>query len=313
MAAASPMDHCIHCRRAGGHRFSCSGCGGTIRGHCCSREECKHAAKLSHVPECRVRTPEEVATQHASTSQLQAELAEVWLPRVTRRSRTDVQDKLNLGAIGFVGGGGWRWPIGIQRANEFALLGLSLESVDHPAADAGITEMVWHGKRGDKTDSGWARVRITSEAQLHFDPAPHADLMFASVVLPPWEAGRAKGYSDRPRLGELGEISQTLAYDAKRRELSAGCHFMGAAIATLYLARRFLQEEISSRRAQAEYGRTIARLADELKAAEARGTPVAELPAELPETGALERFVLGPEGQNVFGATLEQARAFAKR
>ena len=203
---------------------------------------------------------------------LDEELHDLYLPKVTFRTRSEKQVK-NILKLN------WNTPIAIQRANELVLMGYQPNSVDKNENGHAI----W-------TDiTGWTRIVIYDKPRLHFDPKPHADVMYST----------AKVRVPADKRSGIRFISQTAIYDELNEELTAGCHFMGASIATLGLVKRYAEGDITKERAQSEYGRTIARLAMELEIAEEKGIHVKEIPYELEETGIWERYVTG---ENVFGS-----------
>ena len=96
-------------------------------------------------------------------------------------------------------------------------------------------------------ETGFVRIEIGDVAALHLVPAPHVDFMRAVI--------RAEVPADR--VDDVRALSDSVAYDVARRELSATCHFMGANMATLWLAKRVASGRMSLVEARRSYGPAI--------------------------------------------------------
>ena len=107
---------------------------------------------------------------------------------------------------------------------------------------------------GENTYHRW---EINDEAFLHTKPAPHADFFFAYVQHPMHPAEKT---------GELWRISGSITRYPLGRVTGAGCHFRGAAVATLSLVRQYALGELSLEQAADEYDRRIAALSAENEA-----------------------------------------------
>ena len=139
---------------------------------------------------------------------------------------------------------------------------------------------------------GYDEIKIdgnVARATVHEDPAQHADFFYASVKIQ-----LPADLRDTVR-----DISQSITYNELRGTVTAGCHFLGAALATLSLVKQYATREITLARAQHEYGRLIKKTAGELAAAEkslAQRVPedvVAEYRKHLTQTFIEEEYVTG--------------------
>jgi hypothetical protein len=165
------------------------------------------------------------------------ELENLYLPITTKRTLSEsvIPNTLDLE---------WKTPIAIQRANEFLMLGYKPSSLDKR-----------EGGHATWTNfENWEEIVIKDKPRLHFDPIPHVDVMY----------GTAKIFVPADKRDGVRFISQTAIYDELNGTLTAGCHFIGAVIATLALVKLYAEGHYTKKRSQSEYGRTIKRIAKEL-------------------------------------------------
>jgi len=103
------------------------------------------------------------------------------------------------------------------------------------------------------------RIQIHNRAYYHTDPAEHADFYFVTIKydVPAW--ARTKIF-----------ISDSISYYHLGKELTAGCHFYGASVATLALVIKICTGILTPEEAKAEYSRLIGILAAENTNAENR-------------------------------------------
>jgi len=98
-----------------------------------------------------------------------------------------------------------------------------------------------------KSGGRYLRWEFRRAAVLHHDPAPHADFFFVyqHMMIPP------------ARLTEVLAISGSITYYKLGMEAGAGCHFRGAGVATLSLAKEVADGMTSAADAKAAYGQRI--------------------------------------------------------
>lgn len=93
----------------------------------------------------------------------------------------------------------------------------------------------------------YTQIVLKDESIEHDKPKPHCDFLYATVnVVVPFEL-----------VPLLLQISDSINYDNLKKELTARCHFMGANVATLWLAMRTLQDPANAAEYRSSYGPTI--------------------------------------------------------
>lgn len=105
----------------------------------------------------------------------------------------------------------------------------------------------------------WLRFEARRQAVVHDDPALHADFFFLTVALP----------VPADRRQAVAGISASLVQWPQGAEVAAGCHFLGAALVTLWLAARVATGQLGGAEARSLYGPSIMRAADEQAALDA--------------------------------------------
>lgn len=215
-------------------------------------------------------------TNSNSHDLLVAELRQLKLNKLTAKTK-DFTNQLQLQ---------WETEIAVQRANEIAQLGFAPTTLDNKKGGVAIWENI-------PEMHGWDITIKDSNPIIHNEPKEHVDVLFASIkILVPQD-----------KIAGLQTISQTARYNPQTQRLTAGCHFIHASTATLYLVKLYIDGYLSAERAGKEYERTVMALATELHNAE-KNTEKDDVEAVrdlLYESGIYERYILN--GKNVFGST----------
>lgn len=127
------------------------------------------------------------------------------------------------------------------------------------------------GRNGGK----WYRWRIEDNWFLHEKPATHADFFFLEQPI----------YVPAEKVLNLSKISDSISYYPLGNIASAGCHFRGAAVATLSIIKEYAQGYLTLEQAMDTYDRRISELAKEFMVA--RGKP-----GTTPITDIYEEYIL---------------------
>lgn len=90
-------------------------------------------------------------------------------------------------------------------------------------------------------------IILKDESIEHLKPKPHCDFLYATINVFVPESVKCI----------LLELSQSIYYDDLKRELTARCHFMGANVATLYLAMMIINDPANAEMYKSKYGETI--------------------------------------------------------
>jgi hypothetical protein len=90
----------------------------------------------------------------------------------------------------------------------------------------------------------WQSIMLIDEALVHDSPEPHYDFLYTF-----YKHGIPKN-----KVCDVIGISDSITYDKLKHELMARCHFLGANIATLTLAVKVSNGEMSLEQAKANYG-----------------------------------------------------------
>ena len=104
----------------------------------------------------------------------------------------------------------WATPLSIQRLYELT----SYYGLDNP-------DCLIEGKGGlaiwtnNRLLNGWVKIELRDVPRIHFDPAPHVDILYVTAKL---------FVPEDKKLG-IKFISQTITYDELAHEITAGCHF----------------------------------------------------------------------------------------
>lgn len=91
------------------------------------------------------------------------------------------------------------------------------------------------------------KIVLLDESIEHMEPEPHCDFLYASV----------KVYIPQDAICNVLGLSKSIYYDQLKQELTARCHFMGANVATLYLALLISQNPDNAEQYYEQYGSTI--------------------------------------------------------
>lgn len=95
-------------------------------------------------------------------------------------------------------------------------------------------QAVW-SKKDIPNHKPYDQIILIDEQIPHTKPAPHVDFLYASINFEVPEN----------RIADVLELSESVYYDRLKKQLWARCHFMGANVATLYLAIKIATGEIS--------------------------------------------------------------------
>lgn len=98
-----------------------------------------------------------------------------------------------------------------------------------------------------KNKDYFTKIILKDESIEHPKPKPHCDFLYATINV----------YIPQGALCEILGLSQSIYYDSLKRELTARCHFMGANVATLYLAMKMLVDPDNIETYKTQYGPTI--------------------------------------------------------
>ena len=93
----------------------------------------------------------------------------------------------------------------------------------------------------------YKRIEVRDEMALHMVPAIHVDFMRSIIDYP----------MSSDKIDDVRSLSESVQYDNLRHELSASCHFVGANVATLYLAILVASGEKTVIEARRMYGPAI--------------------------------------------------------
>lgn len=100
----------------------------------------------------------------------------------------------------------------------------------------------------------YTRIVLRDESVQHLVPKPHYDFLYGTI-----------GGIALPREGidEIFQISESLSYDALKKELTARCHAMGPVVATLLVAvDTALDDDLTLAEAKQAYPKMVADTAD---------------------------------------------------
>ncbi len=105
---------------------------------------------------------------------------------------------------------------------------------------------VWDQQTLAQTTTGWqyARVELRDEQIPHGD---HADFLYTWMRIP----------VPADKIGAVRALSESVTYDPLKQEVRARCHFMGANVGTLVLAKRVAADEMTAAAAKGAYRDTI--------------------------------------------------------
>ena len=93
--------------------------------------------------------------------------------------------------------------------------------------------LLWDAKTLKSRGHFYSQITLRDEEVYHDKPKPHCDFLYATI---PYMVPHDK-------LQDVLALSESVSYDALKRELTARCHFMGANVATLLLATKIATGE----------------------------------------------------------------------
>lgn len=93
----------------------------------------------------------------------------------------------------------------------------------------------------------FTEIFMIDESILHTLPKFHCDYLYATINV----------YIPDDILCTVLKLSQSIYYDQLKKELTARCHFMGANVATLYLALMIVNDQSNASKYLTAYGPTI--------------------------------------------------------
>jgi hypothetical protein len=96
------------------------------------------------------------------------------------------------------------------------------------------------------------QIVLKDESIEHLVPKPHCDFLYASIRV----------YIPENIIPLIIPLSKSIYYDKLKSELTARCHFMGADVATLYLAMMIINDPMNAEMYYKLYGPTIMNSAD---------------------------------------------------
>ena len=99
-----------------------------------------------------------------------------------------------------------------------------------------------------KNKDFFEEIVLKDESIEHKKPAPHCDFLYSTVNV----------YIPDELIPKVLRLSRSVNYDNLKKELTARCHFMGANVATLYLAMQIVNDYESEESPKSKYGKTIA-------------------------------------------------------
>lgn len=94
----------------------------------------------------------------------------------------------------------------------------------------------------------FSEVWLLDEQVAHNNPAPHNDFLYTTYPL---------RVDNKHKIRSILALSESVVYDSLKQEIRARCHFMGANVATIYLALQIARDKISGKEARRMYGPTI--------------------------------------------------------
>jgi len=173
---------------------------------------------------------------------------------------------------------------------------LAIQRVEEMTEEIGIKYQYAHSDKSPdgfviwiypllKNGMQYKQIKINDTAILHLSPDPHYDFFDVTVemVVPTPE-----------KAGEIMSISTSISIHRGRNEVSAGCHFLGAGIYTLYLVKLVNEGKISAETARGMYGHELEELVKEQSLVDNRrdGDPI-----ERPLSDMYHQYVLGFDPQ----------------
>ncbi len=106
---------------------------------------------------------------------------------------------------------------------------------------------IWDKETLRSRGSCFDRIEIRDEQIPHGKPANHVDFLYTWYPL------------DVPdnKICDIIQFSTSISYDPLKKMIRARCHFMGANIVTIWLAKKMVDDNLSLKQAQEMYGPII--------------------------------------------------------
>ena len=150
----------------------------------------------------------------------------------------------------------WKNRLAIQRVYEI----IDVVRKEPDALDASVNGCaIWKNVKGwYSAGVRWKKFEVRDVSTfIHERPAPHADFWFMTIEMDISDATLCKALS----------VSESFTYYKVGHEFSAGCHFYGASIVSVYCALMVAHGKMTVRTAQSKYAELIMASAGELKEA----------------------------------------------
>lgn len=93
----------------------------------------------------------------------------------------------------------------------------------------------------------WTSIMLVDESVEHKEPKPHCDFLYSDINV----------YVPDDVLPQVLQLSKSIWYDRLKKQLTARCHFMGANVATLWLAMKIVRFPSQANEWSSQYGATI--------------------------------------------------------
>jgi hypothetical protein len=119
---------------------------------------------------------------------------------------------------------------------------------------------IWYKRDLDHSPTGkcFEEIMIRDEQIPHGNPANHTDFLYTQYKL----------CVPEDLVEDIRSLSTSVVYDPLKCWIRARCHFLGANVATLFLAKKIATREISGKAARSEYGNQIKKAASNPEAYE---------------------------------------------
>lgn len=120
-------------------------------------------------------------------------------------------------------------------------------NIDERPGGSAIMRSIDHSPKTLPGKPGWFEIEVRDHAVDHAMPAAHKDFMVFSVHKP----------IQYDKVLDVLALSDSVNYERTTQRLSAMCHFMGANVATLYLAFQLADGNMTIEQALKAYGPNI--------------------------------------------------------
>lgn len=102
---------------------------------------------------------------------------------------------------------------------------------------------IWKRLTLEKKGFCWDRVEIRDEQVPHNNPGPHVDFMYYWYKL----------HVPEELICDITKLSESVTYDPLKKLICARCHFNGAIVSTILLAKRVATKEMTLSEAKKSY------------------------------------------------------------